>query len=48
MKTDFKKLVLEESPDAIIATAPEGEVLYWNEGRRGFSVTPAWRLWGAT
>jgi protein-histidine pros-kinase len=32
MKTDFDKLLLDESPDAIIATTPEGKVMYWSKG----------------
>ena len=31
MKVDFNKLRLDESPDAIIATTPEGKVLYWTK-----------------
>ena len=30
--TDFDKLLLNESPDAVIATTPEGKVLYWSKG----------------
>jgi PAS domain S-box-containing protein len=32
MKTDFGKLLLDESPDAVIATSRDGEVLYWSKG----------------
>jgi len=32
MKTDFGRLLLDESPDAVIATSREGEVLYWSKG----------------
>src|SRR3977135_3861702 len=32
MKTDFGKLLLDESPDAVIATSRDGEVLYWSNG----------------
>src|SRR5258707_13810865 len=32
MKTDFGKLLRDESPDAMIATNREGEVLYWSNG----------------
>jgi protein-histidine pros-kinase len=32
MKTDFSKLLLDASPDAVIATTPEGRVLYWSKG----------------
>lgn len=30
MKMDFDKLLLDESPDAVIATSLTGEVLYWS------------------
>jgi len=29
---DFSELLLDESPDAVIATSREGEVLYWSKG----------------
>jgi PAS domain S-box-containing protein len=29
---DFHKLLVEETPDALIATSPDGKVLYWNHG----------------
>jgi PAS domain S-box-containing protein len=32
MKPDFRALLLDESPDAVIATTPEGKVLYWSKG----------------
>ncbi len=32
MQIDFGKLLLDESPDAVIATSREGEVLYWSRG----------------
>ncbi len=32
MKTDFRALLLDESPDAVIATTVEGEVVYWSKG----------------
>ncbi len=32
MKTNFDKLLLDESPDAVIATTVEGRVLYWSKG----------------
>src|SRR6266540_3773954 len=32
MKTDFQKLLVEETSDALIATSPEGKVLHWNRG----------------
>src|SRR5204862_217578 len=30
--TDFGKLLLDESPDAVIATSRDGAVLYWSNG----------------
>ncbi len=42
MKIDFNKLLLDESPDAIIATTPAGEVLYWTKGAEAvFGYTSA-------
>src|SRR3981081_3358309 len=42
MKTDFGKLLLDESPDAVIATNRDGEVLYWSKGAEGvFGYTSA-------
>lgn len=32
MATDFGTLILNETPDAVVLTRPEGEVLYWNAG----------------
>ncbi len=32
MKMDFHKLLVEETPDALIATSPDGTVLHWNRG----------------
>jgi PAS domain S-box-containing protein len=32
VETDFGKLLFEESPDAIIATAADGRTLFWNRG----------------
>ena len=32
MKSDFQKLLVEETPDALIATSLDGKVLYWNRG----------------
>ena len=32
MKTDFHKLLVEETPDALIATSADGKVLHWNRG----------------
>src|SRR5882762_3391749 len=44
MKPDFDKLLMQESPDAIVATTPEGEVVYWNKGAEvifGYSAEEA-------
>jgi protein-histidine pros-kinase len=30
MHTDFEHLLLDEAPDAILAIAPDGKLLYWN------------------
>src|ERR1700740_2013058 len=32
MKTDFARLLLDDSPDAVIATTADGRVLYWSKG----------------
>src|SRR3989442_15056905 len=32
MKPDFYKLLVEETPDALIATTHDGKVLHWNRG----------------
>src|SRR5439155_19550870 len=32
MKPDFYKLLVEETPDGLIATSPDGKVLHWNRG----------------
>jgi protein-histidine pros-kinase len=32
MKTNFDRLLLDESPDAVLATTVEGKVLYWSKG----------------
>jgi PAS domain-containing protein len=32
MQPDFYKLLVEETPDALIATSREGKVLHWNRG----------------
>jgi PAS domain S-box-containing protein len=32
MATDFAKLILEETPDAVIVTSPDGEVACWTRG----------------
>ena len=42
--TDFSKLVLEEIPDGVVVTTPEGVVLYWNSGAEtlfGYAQTEA-------
>jgi len=40
--TDFGKLLFEESPDAIIATAADGRTLFWNRGAEAiFGYTSA-------
>src|ERR1700680_2699398 len=31
-KSGFEKLLLDESPDALIATTTDGRVLYWSRG----------------
>ena len=31
-ETNYEKLLLAETPDALIALAPDGRVLYWNPG----------------
>jgi PAS domain S-box-containing protein len=44
MNTDFGSLLLDESPDAMIATTPEGQVLYWSKGAQivfGYTSTEA-------
>ncbi len=42
MKTDFDKLLLDESPDAIITTSPDGNVTYWSKGAQAmFGYTSA-------
>src|SRR5437773_9059443 len=32
MKMDYQKLLVEETPDALIATSADGKVLHWNRG----------------
>jgi PAS domain S-box-containing protein len=32
VKVDFSTLLLDESPDAVIATSGGGEVMYWSKG----------------
>src|SRR2546429_335127 len=42
MKTDFAKLVLDDSPDAVIAMTTEGRILYWSKGAQAvFGYTSA-------
>ena len=44
MSVDFSMLLLDESPDAVIATSPEGKVLflYWSKGAEAiFGFTSA-------
>jgi len=42
MKTDFGKLLLDDSPDAVIAASREGKVLYWSTGAEAlFGYTSA-------
>jgi PAS domain S-box-containing protein len=42
MKTDFEKLLLQQIPDALIASTPDGKVLHWNIGaERVFGYTTA-------
>jgi PAS domain S-box-containing protein len=41
VQTDLGKLVLEESPDAIIATAPDGRTLFWSRGAEALFGYPA-------
>jgi len=44
MKMDFYKLLVEETPDALIATSPDGQVLHWNRGAEttfGYTSTEA-------
>ena len=41
---DYRKLLVEETPDALIATDPDGKVLYWNRGAEttfGYSAAEA-------
>ncbi|MCI0534024.1 MAG: PAS domain S-box protein [Verrucomicrobiales bacterium] len=41
---DFNKLLVEETPDALIATSPDGQVLHWNRGAEttfGYSAAEA-------
>ncbi|AXA90248.1 PAS domain-containing sensor histidine kinase [Massilia sp. YMA4] len=46
--TDFSQLILEETPDALIVTAPDGVVLHWTRGAEAvFGYTAAEAL-GAT
>jgi len=38
---DYLKLLVEETPDALIATAPDGRVLYWSRGAENTFGYPA-------
>lgn len=31
-KSNFSELLIDESPDALIAMTPEGKVMYWPKG----------------
>jgi PAS domain S-box-containing protein len=31
-KSNFSELLVDESPDALIAMTPEGKVMYWSKG----------------
>src|ERR1051326_8277907 len=38
---DFEQLLREQTPDAVVATGPDGRVLYWNKGAEFlFGYTP--------
>jgi protein-histidine pros-kinase len=44
IEIDYLKLLVEETPDAVIAIAPDGEVLYWSKGAEstfGYTKTEA-------
>ena len=42
METEFDKLLLDESPDAVIATTTEGKIVYWSGGAESvFGYTSA-------
>ncbi|HLX78973.1 MAG TPA: PAS domain S-box protein [Burkholderiales bacterium] len=44
MQFEFDKLLIDESPDAVIATTTEGKVLYWSKGAQalfGYASTEA-------
>ncbi len=44
MNPDFQKLLVDETPDAMIATSPDGQVLFWNRGAEatfGYSTSEA-------
>lgn len=32
MNTDFSHLLLDENPDAVVVTSPDGKIVYWNKG----------------
>ncbi len=44
MSTDFDKLVLDEMPDGVIVTAPDGKIVHWTKGAEtvfGYSAADA-------
>ena len=42
MASDFHNLLVEETPDALIAVSPDGKVLHWNHGAElTFGYSPA-------
>src|SRR5437016_5773780 len=46
MKINFKTLVRDEMPDAVIATTPEGEVVHWNKGAESIFGLPSAEAFG--
>ena len=42
MESNFYQLLVDQTPDALIATAPDGAILYWNSGAEAtFGYSPA-------
>ena len=41
MAIDFGTLILNETPDAVVLTALDGEVVYWTNGARSVFVYTA-------
>jgi PAS domain S-box-containing protein len=40
--SDYTELLLQETPDAVVVTTPEGTILYWNaEAERVFGYSSA-------